>query len=64
MVFFYFEQLTCMHIGQIDNMRRVVQSGQREAAIVHQWTGTLESDRLNPVGGLRVEDIEMCFRVD
>lgn len=53
-----------MHVGQIDDVRRVVERRDRQAAVVHQRPGAFQPDRLHPVGGLRVEDVQMRLGVD
>lgn len=53
-----------MHIGQIDDDRRFVDERHRQVAVQAERTRPLQANRLHPVGGLRVEYVQMRFGED
>lgn len=58
------QQLTCVQIGQVNHIRIIIHHHHRQVSIEAQRSRLLQADRLNPLAGLGVEDVDVRFRVD
>lgn len=57
------ETLTRVEIRQIDHVRSVVHDHCGEISVEAQGSRLLQANRLHPLAGLRVEDVEVGFGV-